>query len=140
MAKKILIADDDPQIIRILGLHLRAGGYEVIVAYDAMQAFAQALREKPDLVIMDIQMPAGGGMSALGKLQTSAKTAAIPVIVLTGVPGGQVKQTVLRLGAIDFIPKPFKAADVLAIVKRALGEEAPASDASADQRAEPAHG
>jgi DNA-binding response OmpR family regulator len=122
MAKKILIVDDDQQIVLLLASRLKANKYEIAVAYDAIQAVAKAFSEKPDLILLDIKMPAGGGISVMDNLRNSAATSVIPVIVITAYPNPEIQQKVLEMGAVDFISKPFKAEDVLSRIRKALGE------------------
>lgn len=122
MAKKILIVDDDQQIVLLLASRLKANKYEIAVAYDAMQAVAKAFSEEPDLILLDIKMPAGGGISVMDSLRNSAATSVIPVIVITAYPNPEIQQKVLEMGAVDFISKPFKAEDVLSRIRKALGE------------------
>ena len=122
MAKKILIVDDDQQIVLLLASRLKANKYEILVAYDAMQAVAKAFSEKPDLILLDIKMPAGSGISVMDNLRNSAATSVIPVIVITAYPSPEIQQKVIEMGAVDFISKPFKAEDVLSRIRKALGE------------------
>ncbi len=121
MGKKILIVDDDKQIALLLASRLKANKYEIVVAYDAVQAVAKAFSEKPDLILLDIKMPAGGGISVMDNLRNSADTGVIPVIVITAYPGLEIQQKVKEMGAVDFISKPFKAEDVLPRIRKALG-------------------
>jgi DNA-binding response OmpR family regulator len=123
MAKKILIVDDDKQIVLLLASRLKANKYEVEVAYDAVQAVAKAFREKPDLILLDIKMPAGGGMGVMDNLRNSAEAAITPIIVITAYPSPEIQQKVIEMGAVGFISKPFKAEDVLSKIRKALGEE-----------------
>src|SRR4030042_2432040 len=122
MAKKILIVDDDKQIVLLLASRLKANKYEIVVAYDAMQAVAKAFTEKPDLIVLDIKMPGGSGISVMDNLSNSAETAITPVIVITAYPSPEIQQKVKEMGAVDFISKPFKAEDILPRIRRALGE------------------
>ena len=122
MAKKILIVDDDKQIVLLLASRLKANKYEIAVAYDALQAVAQAFREKPDLILLDIKMPAGSGVSVMDHLRNSAATALIPVIVITAYPSLEIQQQVREMGAVGFISKPFRAEDLLPRIRKALGE------------------
>ena len=122
MAKKILIVDDDKQIVLLLASRLKANKYEIVVAYDAMQAVAKAFSEKPDLILLDIKMPAGSGISVMDNLSNSAETAVTPVIIITAYPSPEIKQKLKEMGAVDFISKPFKAEDVLSRIRKALGE------------------
>lgn len=122
MAKKILIVDDDRQIVLLLASRLKANKYEIAVAYDAVQAVSKAFSERPDLVLLDIKMPAGGGMSVLDNLRNSANTVATPIIVITAFPTLGIELQAKEMGAVDFISKPFKAEDVLSRIRKALGE------------------
>jgi len=122
MPKKILIADDAKEIVLLIASRLKANNFEVIVANDALQAFAKALREKPDLILLDIKMPAGGGIGVLENLRASAETAIIPVIIITAFPSEEILQKVKELGVSGFIAKPFKADDLLRKIRKALGE------------------
>ena len=120
--KKILIVDDEPHIGLLLNSRLKAAGYDVVVAYDAMQGFRAAITEMPDLILLDIRMPAGGGAGVFENLRNNVKTALIPVIFMTAHPNEDIEKACRDSGAADFIPKPFESADVLAKVKKALRE------------------
>jgi two-component system, OmpR family, KDP operon response regulator KdpE len=123
MAKKILIVDDDKQIVLLLASRLKANKYEIVVAYDAVQAVAKAFSEKPDLILLDIKMPAGGGMSVMENLRNSADMAGIPIIIITADPRLGIQLKAIEMGAVDVISKPFKAEEVLACIRKALGEK-----------------
>jgi two-component system KDP operon response regulator KdpE len=122
MAKKILIVDDDKEIALLLASRLKANKYEAVVAYDAVEAVAKAFRERPDLILLDIKMPAGGGLRVMHNLRNAADTATIPVIVITAYPSQEIQQKVKEMGSVNFIAKPFKAENVLSKIRRALGE------------------
>jgi DNA-binding response OmpR family regulator len=122
MAKKILIVDDDKQIVLLLASRLKANQYEIVVAYDAVQAVAKAFSEKPDLILLDIKMPAGGGESVMENLKNSANTMAIPIIIITADPRLGTHLKVMEMGAVDVISKPFKAEEVLSSIRKALGQ------------------
>ena len=123
MAKKILIVDDDQQIVLLLASRLKANQYEVVAAFDAVQAVAKAFSEKPDLILLDIKMPAGGGIRVMDNIRNSANAALTPVIIITANPSLEIRQKAKEMGAVDFISKPFKAEDVLLRIRKALGEE-----------------
>jgi DNA-binding response OmpR family regulator len=122
MAKKVLIVDDDKQIALLLASRLKANDYEVVVAYDAVQAVAKVFREKPDLILLDMKMPGGSGINVMENLRNSADAALTPVIVITAYPSLEILQKAKEMGAVDFISKPFKAEDVLSKIRMALGE------------------
>jgi len=84
--KKVLVVDDERDIIKALMIRLQGAGYEVVTAFDGAQAIFVAHKEKPDLIILDIRMPAGDGFSVAEKLKHSTNTVSIPIIFLTGGP------------------------------------------------------
>ncbi|MFH1664763.1 MAG: response regulator [Candidatus Omnitrophota bacterium] len=121
MPKKILVVDDEINIVKVLVSRLAAAGYEVVAAYDGMQAVASAHREKPDLIILDIQMPAGSGVNVFDNLARSANTILIPVIFITAFADEETREKVMKMGARDFIAKPFDSGTLLAKVAAILG-------------------
>ena len=125
MSKKILIADDDESLVKVLTSRLRQHGYDVIHAFDAIQAMSMAMSRNPDLIILDIKMPAGTGKGALEKLKNSATTSPIPVIVITGYSDENLRKFADEKGAVDFFEKPFEVEVLLESIGRVLGEEEP---------------
>lgn len=117
---RILVADDDPLSIKLLNFRLRSVGHEVIFAVNGGEALEVAMREKPDLVLLDIMMPVMNGFQVLRKLKSQEETKNIPVIMLTSKV--QEKDVVfgLEAGAEDYITKPFSFAELIARVNRAL--------------------
>ena len=107
MKKKILIVDDELPIIRLLSLRLKAKNLDVISAHDGYQCVEMAKLELPDLILLDIKMPGGGGINAFKNLKKIDKTKAIPVIFITAYPSDEVKTMVMEMGAQGFIAKPF---------------------------------
>jgi len=103
---KILIADDDPLMTSILSSTLSTRGYTVTIARDAMQAVMFAVQQQPDVVLLDINMPAGTGLGALKRLKASARTSGIPVFVLSGSTDLTLPATVRADGAKAFFKKP----------------------------------
>ena len=85
--KKILIIDDEPDVVAYLAAFLKDNGFEVITASDAPEGFKKATIEKPDLITLDITMPKETGIRLLGKLQDDPRTCSLPVIIITGTPG-----------------------------------------------------
>ena len=122
MAKKILIVDDEPKIIRLLATRLKAQNYDVIAAYDSVQAVKMAHECKPDLIILDIRMPAGGGMTAFNNLKMSVDTMIIPIIFLTADQSEETRKKALEMGAEDFLTKPFDGELLVEKVKAILKE------------------
>jgi DNA-binding NtrC family response regulator len=102
-ATKILVIDDDKTVVTIVAAVLRAAGYQVVSALDPVQGFMAFRREKPQLVVLDIMMPAGGGMQLLEKLAAVGK---VPVIVITGLTDANVEGEAKAAGAAGFLKKP----------------------------------
>ena len=122
MTKKILIADDEPDMVRMLANRLKANNYEVIAALDGMQALSAARREQPDLIILDIRMPARDGYSVLEALRLSAQTTLIPIIFLSALPASQVKEKAIELGAEGHFSKPFDSDEIVAKIREIIGD------------------
>ncbi len=83
MGRKVLVVDDDRDLVNLLSLKISQAGYEVLTAYDGYQAISITAKENPDLIVLDIRLPAGGGAGVLKALKGSFKTHDIPVIVIT---------------------------------------------------------
>ena len=111
MKKKILIVDDEPGIVRLLSMRLKMKGYEVFTAYDGMEGVKVAVQETPDLILLDIKMPHGGGIGAFERLIQIDSTKAIPVIFMTAFPTEEIQTQVRKMGAKDCISKPFVSQD-----------------------------
>lgn len=109
MKKKILVVDDEPQIVRLLSLRLKAKNFDVVSAYDGYQCVQTAKEELPDLILLDIKMPLGGGIKAFEKMKSISSTSNIPVIFITAFPTVEVKKLVMEMGAEDFVSKPFNS-------------------------------
>ncbi len=119
-APKILVVDDDRDIVRALNIRLRQAGYAVATAHDGYEAVHAAHTHRPDLILLDIKLPAGDGFSVMERLRDSVETTAIPVVFLTANPQTANWQKALDMGAVDFIPKPYEGKDLLRVIRRAL--------------------
>ena len=109
MTKKILVADDDADMVLLVSTLLRERGWKIDVARDAMQTLMFATRVQPDVILLDINMPGGTGLEALRKLKMNSKTLQIPVLVMSANDDPQMPATVRGLGAQDFVRKPLDA-------------------------------
>ena len=118
--KKILIVDDERDIVKGLTIRLQSHGYEVVTAFDGAQGLFVAHKESPDLVLLDIRMPAGDGFSVAQQLRKSTDTLHIPIIFLTGSPEKNSEQRAEQLGARFYIKKPYDPEELLDAVRRAL--------------------
>ena len=106
--KRILIADDDPSIRRIVQMVLTHEGLKVIVAEDGEDAFQKAITEKPDAILLDIRMPKMDGLELCSKLKATEATADIPVGFLTAQKELESYKQAQELGGVLYITKPFK--------------------------------
>jgi DNA-binding response OmpR family regulator len=118
MEKKILVADDEEHIVKMLESRLRANGYGVITAYNGKQALEKAKAGAPDLILLDIMMPDIDGLSVLRKLKYDFETMHIPVIMLTCKADSGSIFKAQDLKAADYIIKPFKPGELLKLIKR----------------------
>ena len=118
--KKILIVDDDPVARQVLGTLLKSH-YAVVMSGDAMAAFTEARKQNPDLVILDLGLPAGGGFSVLQRLKSIPALAMIPVIVVSGLDRAANESKAIDGGANLFLSKPVNNDELLAAVRQFLG-------------------
>ncbi len=120
MAKKILIADDDPIIIKLLQVNLELDGYEVVTAEDGAEAVERATETKPDLIILDIMMPRMDGWTALQELKRQPETAKAPVILLSAKAQQEDIRKGYEAGAAEYFTKPFDPSDLLSAIEQIL--------------------
>lgn len=113
---KILVADDDEEILRLLEIGLRPAGFQVSTAHDAWKAFDLAKKELPDAILLDISMPKGSGLDVLQLLRASPATEHIPVIVISGSADPGMPAKVKALGAVDYVAKPFDIPRIHAVL------------------------
>ena len=106
--KKILLADDERDLVTMLSMRLEANDYRIITAYDGQEAFKLAREEKPDLVLLDILMPVMDGLKVCKKLKYDPLTAGIPVIMLTAKGRPEDIKLAKQAGADEYIIKPFE--------------------------------
>jgi DNA-binding response OmpR family regulator len=121
---KIMIVDDDPDLRQALRLRLRANQYDTVNAVDGYSASAMAYKESPDLIILDLGLPAGDGFVVLDRLQKDDKLSAIPVIVLTARDPQANERRVLRSGAAAFFQKPADNAELMDVIRATLDQAA----------------
>jgi CheY-like chemotaxis protein len=116
--KRILIADDDPVILRLIQVNLELEGYEVLTANNGQEAVDIATAELPDLVILDIMMPRLDGYQACQKLKEGATTTNLPVIFLSAkAQQGDIEKG-KSFGVVDYLTKPFDPSELLEVVER----------------------
>jgi len=116
--KRILVIDDEPQMLLGLRDNLELEGYEVVTAADGEQGLSKALSERPDLIILDLMLPRKSGLDVCRELRARANTT--PVVMLTARSQETDKVIGLELGADDYLTKPFSIAELLARVRAVL--------------------
>jgi two-component system KDP operon response regulator KdpE len=129
---KILIADDDPVMAAMLSGALKARGYSVVLARDAMQAVMFAVQQQPNAILLDFNMPAGTGLGALTRLQASARTSSIPVLVVSGSTDVTLPATVRAEGAKGFFKKPVDLDALCARLEELLSSSVRSSSSAAN--------
>jgi DNA-binding response OmpR family regulator len=119
--KRVLIADDDLDLLTAISVRLKKEGFDVIAAADGYQAFTYASNLKPDAVILDINMPCGDGFSVHQRMRDNMLLLSIPVIYLTGEKTTRVYMLAAKMNAYAVILKPYEAEDLMTTVRRAVG-------------------
>lgn len=107
--KTVLLVEDDKKLALAMGVRLKAMGYEVAAAADAISAVAQARKSNPDVVLVDINLPGGDGFLVAERLQSLMQTAITPIIFITASKQPGLKERAKELGAAAFLEKPFDA-------------------------------
>lgn len=121
MAQKILIVDDDPVARHIAHTILKANGYATSIASDAMGALSETQRHRPDLVILDLGLPAGGGFTYLQRKRSIPPISMIPVLVISGQDRATNEPRAIEAGASAYMEKPADGDAVLAKVRELIG-------------------
>ena len=116
----ILIADDDRVFTEMLRTKLCEKGFQVLVAFDAMQAMMAAVKWVPDAILLDIKMPGGTGIAAIRHLKSSNQTSAIPIIAVSALETPNLSRAIQRLGAIAFLSKPVNFRTVYKMIRMLL--------------------
>ena len=122
---KIMIVDDDPELRMALKMRLRANQYETVSACDGYSAIALAQKERPNLIILDLGLPAGNGYSVLKRLQENDALSSIPVIVLTARDPLGNEERSLDAGAAAFFQKPVDNNELLEVIRVSLQSASP---------------
>ncbi|MBI5652405.1 MAG: response regulator transcription factor [Chloroflexi bacterium] len=130
MANRILVVDDDKEIVRLIKSYLEKSGFSVLTAYDGDNALRVIRAERPDLVVLDLMLPGRDGWDITKTIRADAHLAATPILMLTARVEDTDKILGLELGADDYLAKPFNPREVIARVRailRRAGASAPAS-------------
>ncbi len=131
--KRILVVDDDKDIVRLVCAYLQEAGYQVLAAYDGETALHTLRREKPDLLVLDLMLPGRDGWELTRLIRSDARLAATPIIMLTARVDDTDKIVGLEMGADDYVTKPFNPREVVARVRALLRRSRLESGAAAPQ-------
>jgi two-component system alkaline phosphatase synthesis response regulator PhoP len=118
MARKILVVDDERHIVRLVEVNLQRAGYDVVTAYDGVEALEKVKAEKPDMIVLDVMMPRKDGFEVLQDLQGNPATADIPVIMLTAKAQDADVFKGWQSGVSSYLTKPFNPRELLTFVER----------------------
>lgn len=119
MAKKILVVDDEPDLLKVVTFRLRKTGYEVITATNGQNGLDLIKKEKPDLVLLDLRLPILDGDEVCRRLKADDKLKSIPVILITATSSvSKIAEKTKELGADDYMMKPFDPEELLKKVKK----------------------
>ncbi|MFH2076968.1 MAG: response regulator [Pseudomonadota bacterium] len=127
--KKILVADDEKDIVELVAFNLEREGFTVFRAYDGQKAWEMVNAEKPDLVILDLMMPEMPGMEVCRRIRRQETTASLPIIMLTAKSDPVDKILGLEIGADDYLTKPFHVRELIARVRAVLRRSERRNDA-----------
>lgn len=119
--KKILVVDDEKDLVETLVFRLEALGYEALTAYNGQEGLDKARSEKPDLILLDVMMPVMDGYQVCRMLKFDEEFKSIPIIMLTARGQDKDKKTGSDVGADDYVTKPFDSADLTARIKKLIG-------------------
>lgn len=118
--KSVLLIDDNNTVLLTLGVRLKGMGYIVYTAKDAVSAVSAARKCSPDVVVLDISLPAGDGFIVAERLQNLVGTAATPIIFITASENPAHRERAMKLGAVGFLTKPFDATALADAIESAL--------------------
>lgn len=117
---KILVVDDEPDVVSMVERTLRAEGFDVITAYDGIGALDVVSSEKPDLILLDIMMPMISGYEVCQQIKANPQTQHIPVVCISSAHTPDARAQSLRAGAATLVTKPFMPNELIAQIKRHL--------------------
>ena len=119
MKKRVLIIEDKPDMRRLVRLNLEAAGYEILESGSADEGAALAIKEKPDIVLLDIRLPhKKKGIGVARKIRENEETRGTPIIFVTGYPGMRGMVENLRITDSDFLAKPFDMSELVALIEK----------------------
>lgn len=120
MGKKILVVDDEPDILKVVVFRLRKAGYEVVTAVDGRTAMELLRAGKPDLIVLDYRLPDTNGLEISKILRADEATKTMPIILLSASSGGDITEALKNAHVNEYVKKPFDPEELLAAIKRLL--------------------
>ncbi len=118
MSKKILVVDDEPDILKIVGFRLKAAGYDVLTSDNGRDGLDMVYKEKPDLILLDLRLPIMDGYEVCTRIKSDNRLKDIPVILLTASSGSVIVDVTKKLKADDYILKPFDPKELIEKIKK----------------------
>jgi DNA-binding response OmpR family regulator len=128
--KKILIVEDDPNVRTGMHVRLQASNYDTFFAADAISGMAEARKHQPDVILLDLGLPGGDGFTVMERFQANPHLAVIPIIIVSARTGHDNRVRAMKAGAKAFLEKPVDNAELLAVIRQALGQSMQTSDLS----------
>ena len=123
--KTLLLVDDDPTLCRLLATRFQSVGYRIFAAHDAAHATGMAIKHGPDLILLDISMPAGNGFVVARRLSEAPETASVPVVFMTADESAECRNRAKESGASAFFTKPLDVNRLIDTVSKLLDAEVP---------------
>ena len=120
--KRILVVEDEIELVKAILIRLQQAGYEILSAYDGQEGLEKAKKEKPDLIILDLMLPKMDGYKVCGLLKADARYSSIPIIMATARAQESDEKLGLEVGADVYLTKPFQYEILLAKIKELLKE------------------
>jgi CheY-like chemotaxis protein len=118
--KTVLLIDDDNVLLLTIGVRLKSMGYTVFVAKDAVNAISAVRQNNPDVIVLDVSLPAGDGFMVAERLHNLVSTSATPIIFITASEKPGLRERAMKLGAVEFLNKPFDATTLADAIESAL--------------------
>jgi DNA-binding response OmpR family regulator len=120
--KKILIVEDDPDVRKGMYVRLQASNYDTFFAADAISSVSEARKHQPDLILLDLGLPGGDGFTVMERFKANPQLGVIPIIIVSARTGHDNRVRAMKAGAKAFLEKPVDNAELLAVIRQALGE------------------
>jgi DNA-binding response OmpR family regulator len=118
--KKILVVDDDPEVIELLRFNLKKAGFAIGTAANGVEALMKVRSLSPDLILLDLMLPELDGFAVCETLRRNPLTASTPIVMLTAVPGALARLAGFESGATEFVAKPFSPRELIQVIQNVL--------------------